>query len=105
MPRFEAGDHVGKAAVQIQMCGQLPQPVRGPRPARDRSRRRGRFQHSDVIVGDSRRTGTPVTSTSVLPNWHTFSLLHVIVPGRSATLAAADEAERRALLPQASATT
>ena len=26
MPRFEAGDHVGKAAVQIQMCGQLPQP-------------------------------------------------------------------------------
>ena len=56
MPRFEAGDHVGKAAVQIQMCGQLPQPLRRRRSAAARprgSRRRGRF-HVCGIVGRPR---------------------------------------------------
>ena len=42
MPGFEAGDHNGKAAVQIQICGQLPQPKLGPRPVRGGSLR-GRF--------------------------------------------------------------
>ena len=56
MPRFEAGDHVGKAAVQIQMCGQLPQPppgqlpLIGSPPTRGSSRRRGRF-HVPGIIG------------------------------------------------------
>ena len=48
MPRFEAGDHVGKAAMQSQICGQLPQPTLGPRPIRGRSRRRGRFHVEEL---------------------------------------------------------
>ena len=32
MPRFEAGDHIGKAAVNIQISGQLPQPASGLLP-------------------------------------------------------------------------
>ena len=29
MPRFEAGDHIGKAAMNTQISGQLPQPASG----------------------------------------------------------------------------
>jgi hypothetical protein len=49
MPRFEAGDHIGKAAMNIQISGQLLQaapgtlPVRSPSLSRGRSRRGGRF--------------------------------------------------------------
>ncbi len=49
MPRFEAGDHIGKAAIRIQISGQLLQaasgllPIVGNVPIRSRSRRGGRF--------------------------------------------------------------
>ena len=49
MPRFEAGDHIGKAAMNIQISGQLPQPpsgllpLFGNLPIRSRSCRGGRF--------------------------------------------------------------
>ena len=36
MPLGEAGDDVGKAAVLFQICGQLPQPIRGGSCRRDR---------------------------------------------------------------------
>jgi hypothetical protein len=66
MPRFEAGNHVGKAAVQIQMCGQLPQPVRGG------SRRRGRFNHSKAIVERPLNLGTPVHTRIPAANMTAF---------------------------------
>ena len=36
MPFGQTGDDVGKAAVLLQMCGQLPQPIRGERGRRGR---------------------------------------------------------------------
>ena len=32
MPRFEAGDHIGEAAMNTQISGQLPQPLSGLLP-------------------------------------------------------------------------
>jgi hypothetical protein len=60
MPRFEAGDHIGKAAMNTQISGQLPQPLSGllpivgNLPIRSRSRRGGRF-HVRGIIGCSDR--------------------------------------------------
>jgi hypothetical protein len=63
---FEAGIDISKAAVQIQMCGKLPQSLRGPavasnsditivdiRAARDRSRRGGRFHVREIVRAPS----------------------------------------------------
>ena len=73
MPRFEAGDHIGKAAMNTQISGQLPQPssgllpIVGNLPVRSRSRRGGRF-HVHGIVQGARCANTQSSINSRLSN-------------------------------------
>jgi hypothetical protein len=45
MPRFEAGNHVGKAAMNTEISGQLLQAAPGSEPVRNPSFKRGRSRH------------------------------------------------------------